>query len=114
RPRRYDRRHRGVQVFHRPPATAQPATNSERPHTAEGSRLRREKIMTSGSPWGGPLAVSVIASWLLRPGGCDGRLLDPTAGSCEAHLPVGRSDLLAGVRAEAADGGLGVPVPALA
>jgi len=27
---------------------------------------------------------------------------------------VDRSDLLAGVRAEAADGGLGVPVPALA
>lgn len=42
------------------------------------------------------------------------RVLDPTARSRHSHLPLDRPDLLAGLRAEAADGGLGLSVPALA
>ncbi len=47
-------------------------------------------------------------------GGCRGRLRELTEGPRHGSLPVGGADLPAGVRAEAGDGGLGVPAPALA
>jgi hypothetical protein len=49
--------------------------------------------------------VSVVASGCSGQGGNHGRLRNLTAGSCDAHLPFGGSDLSAGLCAKAAVGG---------
>src|SRR6201998_328544 len=58
--------------------------------------------------------VSVVSSGCSDQGGGDGRLCNSTAGSCDADLSIGGSDLSAGLRSEAAVGGRGVSVSVLA
>ena len=63
------------------------------------------------SPEGDSLVIGRSLG-LLRPGGCDGRLCNPTARPRDADVSLCGSDLPAGLRAEAANRWLGVPVPA--